>query len=76
MEVFFMKYKKHFIVIGSVYLLIFITTTLSPYAVVTVDSYSFTRIHFFETLIATNLYIPFALNTLYLMVILFKSVHK
>lgn len=70
------KNKNHFIVIGSVYLLILITTTLSPYAVTTMDSYSFTRILFFETLLATNLFFPFALNTLYLIVILYKFAWK
>ena len=65
------QYKNHFLVILAIYFLIFLTMALSPYVIVSgYDS----RILFFETLITTNLLVPFALNTIYLVYLLFKTI--
>ena len=65
------QYKNHFLVILAIYFLIFLTMALSPYVIVSgYDS----RILFFESLITTNLLGPFALNTIYLVYLLFKTI--
>lgn len=65
------QYKNHFLVILAIYFLIFLTMALSPYVIVSgYDS----RILFFESLITTNLLVPFALNTIYLVYLLFKTI--
>lgn len=68
------QYKNHFLVILAIYFLIFLTMSISPY--VTVSSYdnSLSRILFFESLITTNLIVPFVLNTIYLVYLLFKTI--
>lgn len=65
------QYKNHFLVILAIYFLIFLTMAISPYVIVSgYDSH----ILFFESLITTNLIVPFALNTIYLVYLLFKTI--
>ena len=65
------QYKNHFLVILAIYFLIFLTMALSPYVIVSdYDSH----ILFFESITATNLIVPFALNTIYLVYLLFKTI--
>ena len=65
------QYQNHFLVILAIYFLIFLTMALSPYVIVSgYDSH----ILFFESLITTNLIVPFALNTIYLVYLLFKTI--
>ena len=61
------KYKNQLLIICFVYLLIFLAISISPY--VLVSGYD-SRILFFESLIATNLIVPFSINTVYLFYIL------
>lgn len=67
------QYKDHFLVILAIYFLIFLTMALSPYVIVSGYDIFLSRI-FFESLIATNLIVPFALNTIYLVYLLFKTI--
>lgn len=65
------QYKNHFLVILAIYFLIFLTMAISPYVIVSgYDSH----ILFFESLMTTNLIAPFALNTIYLVYLLFKTI--
>lgn len=65
------QYKNHFLVILAIYFLIFLTMAISPYVIVSgYDSH----ILFFESLITTNLIVPFALNSIYLVYLLFKTI--
>ena len=66
-------YKTNFLIILAIYLLIYLTMALSPYVIVSGEEYSLSRILFFESLITTNLIVPFGLNTIYLSYLLFKG---
>ena len=68
------QYKDHFLVILAIYFLIFLTMALSPYVIVSGYDIFLSRILFFESLITTNLIVPFALNTIYLVYLLFKTI--
>ncbi len=68
------QYKNHFLVILAIYFLIFLTISISPYAIVSSYDNFLSRILFFESLITTNLIVPFALNTIYLVYLLFKTI--
>lgn len=68
------QYKNHFLVILAIYFLIFLTISISPCAIVSSYDNSLSRILFFESLITTNLIVPFALNTIYLVYLLFKTI--
>lgn len=67
------QYKNHFLVILAVCFLIFLTMALSPYVIVSGYDIFLSRI-FFESLITTNLIVPFVLNTIYLSYLLFKTI--
>ena len=66
--------KKHFLVILAIYFLIFLTMAISPYVIVSGEENSLSHILFFESLMTTNLIVPFALNTIYLVYLLFKTI--
>lgn len=66
--------QESFLVILAIYFLIFLTMAMSPYVIVSGYDNSFSRILFFESLITTNLIVPFALNTIYLVYLLFKTI--
>lgn len=66
--------KNHFLVILAIYFLIFLTMAVSPYVIVSGYDNSLSRILIFESLITTNLIVPFALNTIYLVYLLFKTI--
>lgn len=66
--------KNHFLVILTIYFLIFLTMALSPYVIVSGYDNSLSRILIFESLMTTNLIVPFALNTIYLVYLLFKTI--
>ena len=66
--------KNHFLVILAIYFLIFLTMSLSPYVIVSGYDNSLSRILIFESLMTTNLIVPFALNTIYLVYLLFKTI--
>lgn len=66
--------KNHFLVILAIYFLIFLTIAISPYVIVSGEEKSFSHILFFESLMTTNLIVPFALNTIYLVYLLFKTI--
>ena len=68
------QYKNHFLVILAIYFLIFLTMALSPYVIVSREENSLSHILFFASLISTNLIVPFALNTIYLIYLLFKTI--
>ena len=68
------QYKNHFLVILAIYFLIFLTMAVSPYVIVSGEENSLSNILFFESLITTNLIVPFALNTIYLVYLLFKTI--
>lgn len=68
------QYKNHFLVILAIYFLIFLTMAISPYVIVSGVENSLSHILFFESLITTNLIVPFALNTIYLVYLLFKTI--
>lgn len=68
------QYKNHFLVILAIYFLIFLTMAISPYVIVSGEENSLSHILFFESLITTNLIVPFALNTIYLVYLLFKTI--
>ena len=68
------QYKNHFLVILAIYFLIFLTMSLSPYVIVSGEENSLSHILFFESLMTTNLIVPFALNTIYLIYLLFKTI--
>ncbi len=68
------QYKNHFLVILAIYFLIFLTMALSPYVIVSGEENSLSHILFFESLMTTNLIVPFALNTIYLVYLLFKTI--
>lgn len=68
------QYKNHFLVILAIYFLIFLTMALSPYVIVSGEENSLSHILFFVSLISTNLIVPFALNTIYLIYLLFKTI--
>ena len=68
------QYKNHFLVILAIYFLIFLTMAESPYVIVSGEENSLSHILFFESLITTNLIVPFALNTIYLVYLLFKTI--
>lgn len=68
------QYKNHFLVILAIYFLIFLTMSISPYVIVSGYDNSLSHILFFESLITTNLIVPFALNTIYLVYLLFKTI--
>lgn len=68
------QYKNHFLVILTIYFLIFLTMAISPYVIVSGEENSLSHILFFESLITTNLIVPFALNTIYLVYLLFKTI--
>ena len=68
------QYKNHFLVILAIYFLIFLTMALSPYVIVSGYDNSLSHILFFESLMTTNLIVPFALNTIYLVYLLFKTI--
>ena len=68
------QYKNHFLVILAIYFLIFLTMAISPYVIVSGEENSLSHILFFESLITTNLIVPFALNTIYLIYLLFKTI--
>ena len=54
--------------------LIFLTMAISPYVIVSGYDNSLSHILFFESLMTTNLIVPFALNTIYLVYLLFKTI--
>ena len=66
--------KNHFLVILAIYFLIFLTIAISPYVIVSGEENSLSHILFFESLMTTNLIVPFALNTIYLVYSLFKTI--
>lgn len=66
--------KNHFLVILAIYFLIFLTMAESPYVIVSGEENSLSHILFFESLMTTNLIVPFALNTIYLVYLLFGYV--
>lgn len=66
--------KNHFLVILAIYFLIFLTMAESPYVIVSGEENSLSHILFFESLMTTNLIAPFALNTIYLVYLLFKTI--
>lgn len=66
--------KDHFLVILAIYFLIFLTIAISPYVIVSGEENSLSHILFFESLMTTNLIVPFALNTIYLVYLLFKTI--
>lgn len=66
--------KNHFLVILAIYFLIFFTMAISPYVIVSGEENSLSHILFFESLMTTNLIVPFALNTIYLVYLLFKTI--
>ena len=66
--------KNHFLVILAIYFLIFLTMAVSPYVIVSGYDNSLSRILIFESLMTTNLIFPFALNTIYLVYLLFKTI--
>ena len=68
------QYKNHFLVILAIYFLIFLTMAISPYVIVSGEENSLSHILFFESLMTTNLIVPFALNTIYLIYLLFKTI--
>lgn len=68
------QYKNHFLVILAIYFLIFLTMAISPYVIVSGYDNSLSHILFFESLMTTNLIAPFALNTIYLVYLLFKTI--
>lgn len=68
------QYKNHFLVILAIYFLIFLTMAVSPYVIVSGEENSLSHILFFESLMTTNLIVPFALNTIYLVYLLFKTI--
>ena len=68
------QYKNHFLVILAIYFLIFLTMALSPYVIVSGEENSLSHFLFFASLISTNLIVPFALNTIYLIYLLFKTI--
>ena len=68
------QYKNHFLVILAIYFLIFLTMAESPYVIVSGEENSLSHILFFESLMTTNLIVPFALNTIYLVYLLFKTI--
>lgn len=68
------QYKNHFLVILAIYFLIILTMSLSPYVIVSGEENSLSHILFFTSLISTNLIVPFALNTIYLIYLLFKTI--
>lgn len=66
--------KNHFLFILAIYFLIFLTMAVSPYVIVSGYDNSLSRILIFESLMTTNLIVPFALNTIYLVYLLFKTI--
>ena len=66
--------RNHFLVILAIYFLIFLTMAESPYVIVSGEENSLSHILFFESLMTTNLIVPFALNTIYLVYLLFKTI--
>ena len=66
--------KNHFLVILAIYFLIFLTIAISPYVIVSGEENSLSHILFFESLMTTNLIVPFALNTIYLIYLLFETI--
>ena len=66
--------KNDFLVILAIYFLIFLTIAISPYVIVSGEENSLSHILFFESLMTTNLIVPFALNTIYLIYLLFKTI--
>ncbi|MEE0467275.1 hypothetical protein [Holdemanella porci] len=66
--------QESFLVILAIYFLIFLTMAISPYVIVSGYDNSLSHILFFENLITTNLIVPFALNTIYLVYLLFKTI--
>ncbi len=68
------QYKNHFLVILAIYISDFLTMAISPYVIVSGEENSLSHILFFESLITTNLIVPFALNTIYLVYLLFKTI--
>ena len=68
------QYKNHFLIILAIYFLIFLTIAISPYVIVSGEENSLSHILFFESLMTTNLIVPFALNTIYLVYLLFKTI--
>lgn len=66
--------KNHFLVILAIYFLIFLTIAISPYVIVSGEENSLSHILFFESLMTTNLIVPFTLNTIYLVYLLFKTI--
>lgn len=66
--------KNHFLVILAIYFLIFLTMAVSPFVIVSGYDNSLSRILIFESLMTTNLIVPFALNTIYLVYLLFKTI--
>lgn len=68
------QYKNHFLVILAIYFLIFLTMSLSPYVIVSGEENSLSHILFFASLISTTLIVPFALNTIYLIYLLFNTI--
>ena len=68
------QYKNHFLVILAIYFLIFLTMAISPYVIVSGEENSLSNIQFLASLFSTNLIVPFALNTIYLIYLLFKTI--
>ena len=66
--------QESFLVILAIYFLIFLTMAISPYVIVSGEENSLSHILFFESLMTTNLIVPFALNTIYLVYLLFKTI--
>ena len=66
--------KMNFLIILTIYLLILLTLAISPYVIVSGYDNSLSRILFFESMITTNLIVPFVLNTIYLLYLLFKAI--
>lgn len=68
------QYKNHFLVILAIYFLIILTMSLSPYVIVSGEENSLSHILFFASIISNNLLVPFALITIYLIYLLFKTI--
>lgn len=69
------QYKNHFLVILAIYISdLFNYMAISPYVIVSGYDNSLSHILFFESLMTTNLIAPFALNTIYLVYLLFKTI--
>lgn len=64
------KYKKELLLCYFVYLLLFIAVALAPFQIIGEGG----RTAFFLTLYNTNLFIPFGVNSLFLIYIVLKII--